>query len=134
MKIRAVAVLVALCWTTCVLAGDAVPREAADPFAGRGYQILHTKAYLSADFDQETFDQLWQCWEEPARSQAAKASAEAFQKELERAGYGAITTEIRDLPAFYYAEGYHQQYLDKNPDGYCGMGGTGVACPIGLDR
>ena len=70
----------------------------------------------------------------PAQLQAAKASAEAFQKELERAGYGAITTEIRDLPAFYYAEGYHQQYLDKNPDGYCGMGGTGVACPIGLDR
>ena len=70
----------------------------------------------------------------PAQLQAAKASAEAFQKELERAGYGAITTEIRDLPAFYYAEGYHQQYLDKNPGGYCGMGGTGVACPIGLDR
>jgi peptide-methionine (S)-S-oxide reductase len=64
----------------------------------------------------------------PAQLQAAKASAEAFQKELERAGYGPITTEIREAPEFYYAEDYHQQYLDKNPDGYCGMGGTGVSC------
>ncbi len=64
-----------------------------------------------------------------AQLQAAKASAEAFQKELERAGYPAITTEIRQLPEFYYAEDYHQQYLDKNPGGYCGMGGTGVSCP-----
>jgi peptide-methionine (S)-S-oxide reductase len=60
---------------------------------------------------------------------AARASAEAYQKELERAGLGAITTEIREAPPFYYAEDYHQQYLAKNPDGYCGMGGTGVACP-----
>jgi peptide-methionine (S)-S-oxide reductase len=66
----------------------------------------------------------------PAQLQAAKASAEAFQKELERAGYGAITTEIREAPEFYYAEDYHQQYLDKNPGGYCGMGGTGVSCSI----
>jgi len=65
-----------------------------------------------------------------AQLQAAKASAENFQKELERAGYGAITTEIREAPAFYYAEDYHQQYLDKNPGGYCGMGGTGVSCSI----
>jgi peptide-methionine (S)-S-oxide reductase len=64
----------------------------------------------------------------PAQLQASKASAEAFQKELERAGYGPITTEIREAPEFYYAEDYHQQYLDKNPDGYCGMGGTGVSC------
>jgi peptide-methionine (S)-S-oxide reductase len=64
-----------------------------------------------------------------AQLQTAKASAEAFQKELERAGYGAITTEIREAPEFYYAEDYHQQYLDKNPGGYCGMGGTGVSCP-----
>jgi peptide-methionine (S)-S-oxide reductase len=70
----------------------------------------------------------------PAQLDAAKASAEAFQKELERAGYGAITTEIREAPPFYYAEDYHQQYLAKNPDGYCGMGGTGVACPIGVAR
>lgn len=66
----------------------------------------------------------------PAQLQAAKASAENFQKELERAGYGAITTEIREAPEFYYAEDYHQQYLDKNPGGYCGMGGTGVSCSI----
>ena len=70
----------------------------------------------------------------PAQLQAAKASAEAFQKELERAGYGTITTEIRESPEFFYAEDYHQQYLDKNPGGYCGMGGTGVACPIGVGR
>jgi len=69
-----------------------------------------------------------------AQLDAAKASAEAFQKELERAGYGSITTEIREAPPFYYAEDYHQQYLAKNPDGYCGMGGTGVACPIGVAR
>jgi peptide-methionine (S)-S-oxide reductase len=66
----------------------------------------------------------------PAQLQAAKASAENFQKELERAGLGAITTEIREAPDFYYAEDYHQQYLDKNPGGYCGMGGTGVSCPV----
>jgi peptide-methionine (S)-S-oxide reductase len=65
---------------------------------------------------------------------AARASAESFQKELERAGYGAITTEIREAPPFYYAEDYHQQYLAKNPDGYCGLGGTGVSCPVGTTR
>ncbi len=69
----------------------------------------------------------------PAQLQVARASCEAFQKELERAGYGAITTEIREAPEFFYAEDYHQQYLDKNPGGYCGMGGTGVACAIGVD-
>jgi peptide-methionine (S)-S-oxide reductase len=66
----------------------------------------------------------------PAQLQAAKTSAENFQKELERAGFGAITTEIREAPEFYYAEDYHQQYLDKNPGGYCGMGGTGVSCSV----
>jgi len=69
----------------------------------------------------------------PAQLQVARASCEAFQKELERAGYGAITTEIRESPEYYYAEDHHQQYLAKNPDGYCGMGGTGVACAIGVD-
>ena len=63
-----------------------------------------------------------------AQLDAARASAESFQKELERAGYGAITTEIREAPPFYYAEDYHQQYLAKNPNGYCGIGGTGVRC------
>jgi peptide-methionine (S)-S-oxide reductase len=68
----------------------------------------------------------------PAQLDAARASLEAYQKELERAGHGAITTEVREAPPFYYAEDYHQQYLAKNPDGYCGMGGTGVSCPIGV--
>ena len=62
----------------------------------------------------------------------AEASLAMFQKELAKNGMGAITTEILDAPPFYYAEDYHQQYLAKNPGGYCGLGGTGVSCPIGL--
>ena len=65
---------------------------------------------------------------------AAEASKTAFQRELAAAGYGAITTEILPAPEFYYAEDYHQQYLAKNPDGYCGLGGTGVSCPVGVAR
>jgi peptide-methionine (S)-S-oxide reductase len=68
----------------------------------------------------------------PAARESADASREMYQKELDAAGYGTITTEIADAPRFYYAEDYHQQYLDKNPNGYCGLGGTGVSCPIGL--
>jgi peptide-methionine (S)-S-oxide reductase len=64
--------------------------------------------------------------------QAAKKSKEAFEKALKAKGFGPITTEIRAAPAFYYAEDYHQQYLGKNPNGYCGLGGTGVSCPVGL--
>jgi peptide-methionine (S)-S-oxide reductase len=67
-----------------------------------------------------------------AQKHAAEASRDAFQKQLSTAGYGAITTEIVPAPEFYYAEDYHQQYLAKNPDGYCGLGGTGVSCPIGV--
>jgi peptide-methionine (S)-S-oxide reductase len=67
-----------------------------------------------------------------AQRRAAEASRDAFQQELTRAGYGRITTEIRSAPEFYYAEEYHQQYLAKNPGGYCGLGGTGVSCPVGL--
>ena len=63
---------------------------------------------------------------------AAEASREAYQRRLGERGYGAITTEIEDAPAFYFAEGYHQQYLAKNPGGYCGLGGTGVSCPAGV--
>ena len=63
----------------------------------------------------------------------ARRSLSAYQQELSRAGYGAITTEIRPLETYYYAEDYHQQYLAKNPGGYCGLGGTGVGCPVGLD-
>jgi peptide-methionine (S)-S-oxide reductase len=65
------------------------------------------------------------------QEQQAQASRLAFQRALDRAGYGAITTEILPAPEFYYAEDYHQQYLAKNPGGYCGLGGTGVSCPAG---
>ena len=65
---------------------------------------------------------------------AAEASRAHYQAELKKAGFGDITTEIRDAPEFYYAEDYHQQYLAKNPWGYCGIGGTGVSCPSGLGR
>mgnify|MGYP001193118667 CR=1 FL=1 len=61
----------------------------------------------------------------------AEASRQAYQRVLSQAGLGAITTEILPAPAFYFAEDYHQQYLAKNPNGYCGLGGTGVACPVG---
>ena len=67
-----------------------------------------------------------------AQRQAAEASRQAYQAVLEKAGYGPITTEIVAAPEFYYAEDYHQQYLAKNPQGYCGIGGTGVSCPIGV--
>jgi len=63
---------------------------------------------------------------------AAEASRDAYQRALEQAGYGPITTELLPAPDFYYAEDYHQQYLAKNPGGYCGLGGTGVNCPTGL--
>jgi peptide-methionine (S)-S-oxide reductase len=69
-----------------------------------------------------------------AQKKAAEASRDAYQKGLQAAGYGEITTEILPAPEFYYAEDYHQQYLSKNPDGYCGIGGTGVSCPVGLAR
>ena len=66
-----------------------------------------------------------------AQREAAEASKAAFQQALTQRGYGTITTEILPAPAFYFAEDYHQQYLAKVPHGYCGLGGTGVACPIG---
>ncbi|HSO41314.1 MAG TPA: peptide-methionine (S)-S-oxide reductase MsrA [Rhodospirillales bacterium] len=65
----------------------------------------------------------------PEHRRAAEASRAAYQQVLSASGYGEITTEIADAPAFYYAEAYHQQYLAKNPGGYCGLGGTGVSCP-----
>jgi peptide-methionine (S)-S-oxide reductase len=67
----------------------------------------------------------------PEQRRAAEASRERFQQQLSAAGHGAITTEIGDAPPFYFAEDYHQQYLAKNPFGYCGLGGTGVSCPVG---
>ncbi len=66
------------------------------------------------------------------QKERAIASAKAYGEALKGAGHGVVTTEIKAAPAFYYAEDYHQQYLHKNPDGYCGLGGTGVSCPIGL--
>ena len=68
----------------------------------------------------------------PAQAEAAEASRVIYQAALKGRGFGAITTEIVAAPVFYFAEDYHQQYLAKNPDGYCGIGGTGVSCPIGL--
>ena len=68
----------------------------------------------------------------PAQREAADASRVAYQDRLTAAGHDRITTEIAEAPQFYYAEDYHQQYLAKNPNGYCGIGGTGVACPVGL--
>ncbi|HEY8430623.1 MAG TPA: peptide-methionine (S)-S-oxide reductase MsrA [Sandaracinaceae bacterium] len=67
-----------------------------------------------------------------AQRRAAERSKELYQTRLTAAGYGPITTEIADAPPFYFAEDYHQQYLHKNPRGYCGLGGTGVTCPVGL--
>jgi peptide-methionine (S)-S-oxide reductase len=67
-----------------------------------------------------------------AQREAAERTRELYQQRLSAAGYGRVTTEIVDAPAFYFAEAYHQQYLAKNPGGYCGVGGTGVTCPVGL--
>ncbi len=71
-------------------------------------------------------------WADETQRAAAEATREMFQAELSKAGYGEISTEIAAAGPFYYAEDYHQQYLAKNPNGYCGLGGTGVACPVGL--
>jgi peptide-methionine (S)-S-oxide reductase len=68
----------------------------------------------------------------PEQRAAAEATRDVFQRELTAQGYGPITTEIADATPFSYAEEYHQQYLAKNPNGYCGLGGTGVSCPVGV--
>jgi len=70
-------------------------------------------------------------WTTEAQRDAALASREVYAARLSAAGYGAITTEIAEAGPFYWAEDYHQQYLSKNPNGYCGLGGTGVSCPVG---
>jgi peptide-methionine (S)-S-oxide reductase len=70
-------------------------------------------------------------WTTPEQKRQAEASRDMYQQALKAAGRGAITTELREAPEFYYAEDYHQQYLAKNPNGYCGLGGTGVSCPVG---
>ncbi len=71
-------------------------------------------------------------WTNAGQKVAAESSLQLYQDKLREKGYGPITTELRQAPEYYYAEEYHQQYLAKNPDGYCGLGGTGVSCPIGL--
>lgn len=68
----------------------------------------------------------------PEQRKTAETMKRTYEESLREAGFAAITTEILDAPAFYYAEDYHQQYLAKNPDGYCGLGGTGVGCPVGV--
>jgi peptide-methionine (S)-S-oxide reductase len=71
-------------------------------------------------------------WTTPAQREAVLASRDAYEARLAEAGYGEITTELGTAPEFFYAEPYHQQYLAKNPNGYCGLGGTGVSCPVGV--
>ena len=71
-------------------------------------------------------------WAGDAQRELAEATREMFQAELTRSGFGEISTEVAEAGPFYYAEPYHQQYLAKNPNGYCGLGGTGVACPVGV--
>jgi peptide-methionine (S)-S-oxide reductase len=95
--------------------------EAHDPTQGMRQGNDEGTQYRSA---------IYTCGEEQAK--AAVASREEYQRALDAAGLGRITTEIREAPEFYYAEEYHQQYLAKNPGGYCGIGGTGVACPVGV--
>jgi peptide-methionine (S)-S-oxide reductase len=73
-------------------------------------------------------------WYGESQRAAAEASRDVYQAKLDEAGHGSITTEIREAPEFYYAEDYHQQYLAKNPGGYCGLGGTGVSCPVARER
>jgi peptide-methionine (S)-S-oxide reductase len=70
----------------------------------------------------------------PDQLSAAQSTAAAFAPVLREGGYGAITTEIAPAGEFYFAEGYHQQYLAKNPNGYCGIGGTGMSCPVGVAK
>jgi peptide-methionine (S)-S-oxide reductase len=70
-------------------------------------------------------------WTTPAQRDAALAAKQAYEAALTAKGHGPITTEIAEAGPFYFAEAYHQQYLARNPNGYCGLGGTGVACPIG---
>ncbi len=95
--------------------------ESHDPTQGMRQGNDVGSQYRSAIFVHDT-----------EQREAAEASRDAYQAGLAAAGYGAITTEIADAPAFYFAEAYHQQYLAKNPGGYCGLGGTGVTCPVGV--
>jgi len=95
--------------------------ESHDPTQGMRQGNDHGTQYRSAIYTYSD-----------AQARAAEASCSAFQLKLSVAGFGTITTEIRPAPEFWYAEDYHQQYLHKNPNGYCGLGGTGVSCPVGV--
>jgi peptide-methionine (S)-S-oxide reductase len=97
--------------------------ESHDPTQGMRQGNDHGTQYRSAIY-----------WTTPAQGVAALASRDAFQPALTSAGHREITTEIAEAGPFYYAEDYHQQYLAKNPGGYCGLGGTGVSCPVGVAR
>jgi peptide-methionine (S)-S-oxide reductase len=97
--------------------------EGHDPTQGMRQGNDVGTQYRSAIF---TYDQ--------DQKDAAEKSRWAYQEELKKSGHGTITTEIADAPEFFFAEDYHQQYLAKNPNGYCGHGGTGVSCPIGITR
>ncbi len=94
--------------------------ESHDPTQGMGQ---------GADIGTQYRSGIYACG--PDQAKAAEASLDRYQEKLREAGYDPITTEILDAPEFYYAEEYHQQYLEKNPGGYCGLGGTGVSCPRG---
>ncbi|MAI91184.1 peptide-methionine (S)-S-oxide reductase MsrA [Ponticaulis sp.] len=96
--------------------------EAHDPTQGMRQGNDQGTQYRSAIFTTS-----------PEQAEAAEAALNAYQGKLEDAGYGKITTSIQPLEEFYFAEEYHQQYLAKNPSGYCGLGGTGVSCPVGLN-
>ena len=118
--------VVLVVWDPAVTSYDELLRifwESHDPTQGMRQGNDHGTQYRSAVYALH-----------PTELAAADASRDAYQEMLTRAGYGAITTEITPLPegGFYYAEDYHQQYLAKNPNGYCGIGGTGVSCPVGL--
>src|SRR3954465_2137772 len=145
-------------WTTAVgYAGGATPNPTYEEVCSAG--TGHTEAVLVVfDPAQTSYETLLKAfWEghdptqgmrqgndvgtpyrsaiyyaDDAQRAAAEASRDAFQERLGEAGHGEITTEIAPAGAFYYAEPYHQQYLHKNPGGYCGLGGTGVSCPVGL--
>jgi peptide-methionine (S)-S-oxide reductase len=118
--------VVLVVWDPAVTSYDALLKvfwEAHDPTQGMRQGNDHGTQYRSAIYATDD-----------AQLEAAVSSRDAFQPQLGAAGYGPITTEIRRLSesGFYYAEDYHQQYLAKNPNGYCGLGGTGVSCPVGL--
>uniref|UniRef100_A0A673U0S1 peptide-methionine (S)-S-oxide reductase n=1 Tax=Suricata suricatta TaxID=37032 RepID=A0A673U0S1_SURSU len=97
--------------------------ENHDPTQGMRQGNDHGSQYRSAIYPTST-----------KHLEVALKSKEDYQKVLSEHGYGPITTDIREQQTFYYAEDYHQQYLSKNPDGYCGLGGTGVSCPLGIKK